>query len=298
MLGAVSIPYFLLVVRPTDAPPDKKKTESMRYICALTIAGSDSCGGAGVQADIKTMSALGVYAASAITSVTVQNTLGVQAIQAIQPEIVAGQIRAVMDDIKPTAIKVGMVNDQATILAIADTLQQYSTQKLVVDPVMVSTSGSMLMQKDALGTFCSRLLPMATLLTPNIPEAEVLSNLSIRSIDDMDAAGRSILALGCKAVLIKGGHLEGRKVDKLYLPNNEVCSFVHEAIATRNTHGTGCTLSSAIAAFMARGLALTDAVAQAKTYLSQALEAGKDVHIGEGHGPINHLFNPEKQIIL
>ncbi|MCI6898168.1 MAG: bifunctional hydroxymethylpyrimidine kinase/phosphomethylpyrimidine kinase [Prevotella sp.] len=270
----------------------------MRYICALTIAGSDSCGGAGVQADIKTMSALGVYAASAITSVTVQNTLGVQAIQAIQPEIVAGQIQAVMDDIKPTAIKVGMVNDQATILAIADTLRQYSPQKLVVDPVMVSTSGSMLMQKDALGTFCSRLLPMATLLTPNIPEAEVLSNLSIRSIDDMDAAGRSILALGCKAVLIKGGHLEGRKVDKLYLPNGEVCSFVHEAIATRNTHGTGCTLSSAIAAFMARGLALADAVAQAKTYLSQALEAGKDVHIGEGHGPVNHLFNPEKQIIL
>lgn len=270
----------------------------MRYICALTIAGSDSCGGAGVQADIKTMSALGVYAASAITSVTVQNTLGVQAIQAIQPEIVAGQIRAVMDDIKPTAIKVGMVNDQATILTIADTLQQYSPQKLVVDPVMVSTSGSTLMHEDALGTFCSRLLPMATLLTPNIPEAEVLSNRSIRSIDDMDAAGRSILALGCKAVLIKGGHLEGRKVDKQYLPNNEICSFVHEAIATRNTHGTGCTLSSAIAAFMARGLALTDAVAQAKTYLSQALEAGKDVHIGEGHGPVNHLFNPEKQIIL
>ena len=276
----------------------KKKTKRMRNICALTIAGSDSCGGAGVQADIKTMSALGVYAASAITSVTVQNTLGVQAIQAIRPEIVAGQIRAVMDDIKPTAIKVGMVNDQATILAIADTLRQYSPQKLVVDPVMVSTSGSMLMQKDALSTFCSRLLPMATLLTPNIPEAEVLSNLSISSIDDMDAAGRSILALGCKAVLIKGGHLEGRKVDKLYLPNGEVCSFVHEAIATRNTHGTGCTLSSAIAAFMARGLALADAVAQAKTYLSQALEAGKDVHIGEGQGPVNHLFNPEKQIIL
>lgn len=270
----------------------------MRYICALTIAGSDSCGGAGVQADIKTMSALGVYAASAITSVTVQNTLGVQAIQAIQPEIVAGQIRAVMDDIKPTAIKVGMVNDQATILAIADTLRQYSTQKLVVDPVMVSTSGSMLMQKDALGTFCSRLLPMATLLTPNIPEAEVLSNRSISSIDDMDAAGRSILALGCKAVLIKGGHLEGKKIDKLYMPDGKVCSFVHESIATRNTHGTGCTLSSAIAAFMARGLALADAVAQAKTYLSQALEAGKDVHIGEGHGPVNHLFNPEKQITL
>ena len=270
----------------------------MRYICALTIAGSDSCGGAGVQADIKTMSALGVYAASAITSVTVQNTLGVQAIQAIQPEIVAGQIRAVMDDIKPTAIKVGMVNDQATILAIADTLRQYSPKHLIVDPVMVSTSGSMLMQKDALGTFCRQLLPMATLLTPNIPEAEVLSDTTIRSAEDMDAAGRRILDMGCKAVLIKGGHLKGKKIDKLFMSDGKVCSFVHESIATRNTHGTGCTLSSAIAAFMARGLGMPDAVAQAKSYLSQALEAGKNVHIGEGHGPVNHLFNPEKQIIL
>lgn len=148
----------------------------MRYICALTIAGSDSCGGAGVQADIKTMSALGVYAASAITSITVQNTMGVQAIQAVKPEIVAGQIKAVMDDIKPLAIKIGMVNDKATIQAIADTLKIYSPKILVVDPVMVSTSGSMLMQNDALGVFCSNLLPMATLLTPNIPEAEVLSH--------------------------------------------------------------------------------------------------------------------------
>ena len=143
----------------------------MRYLCVLTIAGSDSCGGAGVQADIKTMSALGVYAASAITSVTVQNTLGVKAIQAIEPAIVAGQIKAVMDDVKPVAIKIGMVNDCATIHAIADSLSFYSPNKLVVDPVMVSTSGSMLMQRDALEVFCSELLPMATLLTPNIPEA-------------------------------------------------------------------------------------------------------------------------------
>ena len=182
-----------------------------------------------------------------------------------------------------------MVNDQATILAIADTLRQYSPQKLVVDPVMVSTSGSMLMQKDALSTFCSRLLPMATLLTPNIPEAEVLSNLSIRSIDDMDAAGRSILALGCKAVLIKGGHLEGRKVDKLYLPNGEICSFVHEAIATRNTHGTGCTLSSAIASNLAKGYSLSESVARAKEYISGALSAMLD--LGKGAGPMQHNFD-------
>ena len=188
----------------------------MRYICALTIAGSDSCGGAGMQADIKTMSALGVYAASAITSITVQNTMGVQAIQAIKPEIVAGQIKAVMDDIKPLAIKIGMVNDKATIQAIADTLKIYSPNILVIDPVMVSTSGSMLMQKDALGVFCSNLLPMATLLTPNIPEAEVLSQTKISTAEDMDIAAKRILELGCKAVLIKGGHLEGgKKIDKL-----------------------------------------------------------------------------------
>ena len=257
----------------------------MRYICALTIAGSDSCGGAGVQADIKTMSALGVYAASAITSITVQNTMGVQAIQAVKPEIVAGQI--------------GMVNDKATIQAIADTLKIYSPNILVVDPVMVSTSGSMLMQKDALGVFCSNLLPMATLLTPNIPEAEVLSHTKICTAEDMDIAAKRILELGCKAVLIKGGHLEGgKKIDKLYTSEAEPATFVHDTIETRNTHGTGCTLSSAITSFMARGQKMTDAVAYAKEYLSKALEAGKDVHIGEGHGPVDHFFNPEKLMTL
>lgn len=271
----------------------------MRYICALTIAGSDSCGGAGVQADIKTMSALGVYAASAITSITMQNTMGVQAIQAIKPEIVAGQIKAVMDDIKPLAIKIGMVNDKATIQAIADTLKIYSPNILVVDPVMVSTSGSMLMQKDALGVFCSNLLPMATLLTPNIPEAEVLSHTKISTAEDMDIAAKRILELGCKAVLIKGGHLEGgKKIDKLYTSEAEPATFVHDTIETRNTHGTGCTLSSAITSFMARGQKMTDAVAYAKEYLSKALEAGKDVHIGEGHGPVDHFFNPEKLMTL
>ena len=214
----------------------------MRYICALTIAGSDSCGGAGVQADIKTMSALGVYAASAITSITVQNTMGVQAIQAIKPEIVAGQIKAVMDDIKPLAIKIGMVNDKATIQAIADTLKIYSPNILVVDPVMVSTSGSMLMQKDALGVFCSDLLPMSTLLTPNIPEAEVLSHTKISTAEDMDIAAKRILELGCKAVLIKGGHLEGgKKIDnsihqKPNLPLSCMTPLRHETHTEPDAH--------------------------------------------------------------
>lgn len=270
----------------------------MRYISVLTIAGSDSCGGAGVQADIKTMSALGVYAASAITSVTVQNTLGVQAIQAIEPPIVAGQIKAVMDDIHPVAIKVGMVNDQATIHALASTLRQYAPTRLVVDPVMVSTSGSMLMQPDALAAFCTELLPLASLLTPNIPEAEVLSKTKISTPQDMDQAAQRILALGCEAVLIKGGHLAGDvKTDKLYVKDGSIHTFTHAAIATPNTHGTGCTLSSAIASFLARGLCLSDAVSHATVYLSKALEAGSTVKIGEGHGPVCHLFNPQKMII-
>ena len=244
----------------------------MRYICALTIAGSDSCGGAGVQADIKTMSALGVYA-----------------------EIVAGQIKAVMDDIQPNTVKIGMVNDKATIQTIADTLKLYPGTTLVVDPVMVSTSGSMLMQQDALDVFCRQLLPMANLLTPNIPEASVLSHTSIQTADDMDQAALRILSLGCEAVLIKGGHLEGdRKIDKLYLADGRTEVYEHATIETRNTHGTGCTLSSAIASFLARGLEMCQAIAQAKDYLSQAIEAGKDVEIGKGHGPVDHFFNPEK----
>ena len=270
----------------------------MKYIAVLTIAGSDSCGGAGVQADIKTMSALGVYAASAITSITVQNTMGVKAIQSIKPDIVSGQIKAVMDDIKPEAVKIGMVNDVATIKAIVNTLQESKPGIMVIDPVMVSTSGSMLMQPEALDIFCRMLLPMATLLTPNVPEAEVLSNIKINSMDDMDRAEHNILDMGCKAVLIKGGHLEGnKKIDRLYINNGETHQYVHETIHTRNTHGTGCTLSSAIASFMARGEDMPQAVAKAKTYLSMALEAGKDVNIGEGHGPVDHLFNPEKLII-
>lgn len=270
----------------------------MRYICALTIAGSDSCGGAGVQADMKTMSALGVYAASAVTAITVQNTQGVQAIQSVAPDIVAGQIRAVIDDLKPRAIKVGMVNDPSTIRSISDTLRLYSHPLLVVDPVMVSTSGHMLMQQDALDVFCSQLMPMATLLTPNIPEAAVLAQTDIRSLADMDLAAQRILARGCQAVLIKGGHLEGSsKIDRLYLADGSIASYEHATIDTRNTHGTGCTLSSAIAAFLARGEEMSLAIAHAKDYLSRALMAGKDVEIGKGHGPVNHFFCPEPLIL-
>lgn len=268
-----------------------------RYIATVTIAGSDSCGGAGIQADIKTMSALGCYAASVITAVTVQNTTGVSAVHAVPPEIVAGQIRAVMDDIRPQAVKVGMVNDINTIKTIADTLAEYDIEHLVVDPVMVATSGARLMQDDAVEVFIQKLMPLATLLTPNVPEAEVLSGISINDKSSMDNAARIIQDKGCKALLIKGGHIEGRKIDRLYTSMGREREYEAANVATRNTHGTGCTLSSAITSYLAMGYAIGEAIAAAKEWLTGALIAGANVEIGSGHGPVNHFYNPQKTII-
>ena len=268
-----------------------------RYIATVTIAGSDSCGGAGIQADIKTMSALGCYAASVITAVTVQNTMGVSAVHAVPPEIVAGQIRAVMDDIRPQAVKVGMVNDINTIKTIADTLAEYDIEHLVVDPVMVATSGARLMQDDAVGVFTDRLMPLATLLTPNVPEAEVLSGISINDKSSMDNAARIIQDKGCQSLLIKGGHIEGRKIDRLYTSMGSEREYEAANVATRNTHGTGCTLSSAITSYLAMGYAIGEAIAAAKEWLTGALIAGANVEIGSGHGPVNHFYNPQKTII-
>lgn len=268
-----------------------------RYIATVTIAGSDSCGGAGIQADIKTMSALGCYAASVITAVTVQNTMGVSAVHAVPPEIVAGQIRAVMDDIRPQAVKVGMVNDINTIKTIADTLAEYDIEHLVVDPVMVATSGACLMQDDAVGVFTDRLMPLATLLTPNVPEAEVLSGISINDKSSMDNAARIIQDKGCQSLLIKGGHIEGRKIDRLYTSMGREREYEAANVATRNTHGTGCTLSSAITSYLAMGYAIGEAIAAAKEWLTGALIAGANVEIGSGHGPVNHFYNPQKTII-
>ena len=268
-----------------------------RYIATVTIAGSDSCGGAGIQADIKTMSALGCYAASVITAVTVQNTMGVSAVHAVPPEIVAGQIRAVMDDIRPQAVKVGMVNDINTIKTIADTLAEYDIEHLVVDPVMVATSGARLMQDDAVDVFTQKLMPIATLLTPNVPEAEVLSGISINDKSSMDNAARIIQDKGCQSLLIKGGHIEGRKIDRLYTSMGREREYEAANVATRNTHGTGCTLSSAITSYLAMGYAIGEAIAAAKEWLTGALIAGANVEIGSGHGPVNHFYNPQKTII-
>lgn len=268
-------------------------SRSKHYIAALTIAGSDCSGGAGIQADIKTFSALGVYAASAITAITVQNTLGVSGVEGVAATVVEEQIHAVMTDIRPAAVKVGMVHDVATIEAIARALACYPVPHIVVDPIMVSTSGCPLLADDAMQVFRQRLLPLATLLTPNIPEAEVLSGMTITDAASCHAAGMRIAAETAGYVLIKGGHAVGdSKTDRLYGADGLKGEFTAATVATPNTHGTGCTLSAAITAYLALGHPIEEAVAQAKTYMTQALVAGSDVAIGLGRGPVNHFFSP------
>ena len=273
----------------------------MFYIPVMTIAGSDSGGGAGIQADMKTFSALGCFATSVITAVTAQNTLGVSAIEQLSPEIISSQIRAVMDDIQPRYIKIGMVGNSTSIDAVATTLSGYALDGLVLDPVMVATSGDRLMREDAVSILKERLIPLSTLLTPNIPEAEVLSGQKITLPEDMPCVARRILEYGCKGVLIKGGHLEGvTKHDYLLYKdadgNLRERLFSFDTINTPNTHGTGCTLSSAITAFLAHGYELEQAVMCGREYLHQALISGQDVTLGRGHGPVNHFFNPQKLV--
>ncbi len=261
-----------------------------RYRTALTIAGSDPSGGAGIQADLKTFAALGVYGMAAITALTVQNTVGVKYVSGVAPQVVHDQIVTVMEDIVPDAVKIGMVNDAATLEAITHALEENRPRFLTVDPVMVSTSGCNLMSNDALDMMRNRLLPLADIVTPNLPEAWTLSGTS----ESVEAAARNILHFGAKSVLIKGGHADGdTKTDHLFYIN-AVGDLAHlalesDTVKTRNTHGTGCTLSSAITAFAAQGRSLEDAVSSAKSYLHDALKAGADVSIGHGHGPVNHF---------
>lgn len=266
-------------------------TRHHHYVTALSIAGLDPSGGAGMIADIKTFAALGVYGMGVATALTEQNTLGVTAVNAIDADIVYRQAAAVMDDIKTDAVKIGMVHDVETIEAIASVIKKYRPKHVVVDPIMCSSSGHQLMREDALRAFIDQLLPLATLLTPNIPEINTLSSLGL------DATH---IALQGTAVLVKGGHREGNeKSDTLYYTlNGEVLTRVYASptVLTRNTHGTGCTLSSAIAAYLARGLRIYEAVEQAKLFLTKALRAGADVSIGDGSGSMNHSFCPEPLI--
>ena len=257
----------------------KKKT-------ALAIAGSDSSGGAGIQADLKTMTVNGVFAMTAITALTAQNTLGVSAIMEVEPDFLKKQIDAVFTDIPPDAVKIGMVSSASLVEVIAERLRFYNARNVVVDPVMVATSGARLISEEAIEVLKSRLLPLATVLTPNIPEAEVLSEISIKSADDMVEAASVIASrYGC-AVLCKGGHNLNDANDLLY--SNGTTEWFHgERINNPNTHGTGCTLSSAIASNLAKGYSLADAVSRAKAYISKALSAMLD--LGQGSGPMDHM---------
>ena len=261
---------------------------------ALTIAGSDSSGGAGIQADIKTMTAHGVYAMSAVTALTAQNTTGVTDILESTPEFLAEQLDCVFTDIFPDAVKTGMVSSTALIEVIAAKLRQYGAKNIVVDPVMVATSGSRLISEDAVGALCEHLLPLATVLTPNIPEAELLSGMEIKDAGGMERAARAISErYGC-AVLCKGGHQINDADDLLY-SGGELRWFRGKRIATANTHGTGCTLSSAIASELAKGLDLDGAVERAKAYISGALSAMLD--LGHGSGPMDHMFDLKSEFI-
>lgn len=255
---------------------------------ALSIAGSDSSGGAGIQADIKTMTMNGVYAMSAVTALTAQNTTGVSAILESDPGFLEQQIDAVFQDIYPDAVKIGMVPSAQLIRVIAERLRKYQASNIVVDPVMVATSGSALMKTDAVAALTNELLPLAAVATPNIPEAEVLSGMMIRSVGEMEQAAKRIGdSCGC-AVLLKGGHSVNDANDLLYLDGTWRW-FEGKRIENPNTHGTGCTLSSAIAANLAKGFSLEEAVQRAKEYISGALAAMLD--LGQGSGPLNHMFD-------
>jgi hydroxymethylpyrimidine/phosphomethylpyrimidine kinase len=252
----------------------------------LIVAGSDSGGGAGIQADIKTVTALGGFAATAITALTVQNTLGVSGILPVPAEFVARQMRAVLDDIGADAIKTGMLVDARVIEAVAATLAAYDTAiPLVIDPVMIAKGGAALLDATALDSL-RRLLPRATLLTPNLPEAEALLERKIASVAAMTAAARDLLATGAGAVLLKGGHLDGPIVTDILATRGETLAFEAPRIDTRHTHGTGCTLASAIATGLAQRLSLKDAVTRARTYLLEAIRQAPG--IGAGHGPLDH----------
>ena len=254
---------------------------------ALTIAGSDTCGGAGIQADIKTMTANGVYAMSAITALTAQNTTGVTGIMEVTPDFLKLELDTVITDIRPDAVKIGMVSASELIRVISETIRTYELKNVVVDPVMVATSGARLISEDAIGTLKECLLPLATVLTPNIPEAEVLSDMEIRSAEDMIRAAEQISRnYGC-AVLCKGGHNLNDANDLLYRDGGYRW-FNGRRIDNPNTHGTGCTLSSAIASNLAKGYDLDTAVEKAKNYISGALAAMLD--LGRGSGPMNHAF--------
>lgn len=270
-----------------------------RYVRVLSIAGSDSGGGAGIQADLKTFAALGCYGMTAIAAITAQNTQGVRAIHAVPVEMLAAQLDAVLQDIGVDALKIGMLGAPESVRAVADAIRRYGITQVVLDPVMVATSGDRLIAQETADALVRELFPLASVITPNLDEAGWLINRPIHSIDEMEGAAAQLLALGAPHVLLKGGHLSGDwVVDLLAGADGSRQRLESARIATHNGHGTGCTLSSAIAAHLARGLPLAQAVQQARTYILGAIAAGAQVHTGQGHGPLNHGYAPQAQIVL
>ncbi|MGY4623076.1 bifunctional hydroxymethylpyrimidine kinase/phosphomethylpyrimidine kinase [Bradyrhizobium sp. USDA 4486] len=257
---------------------------------ALTIAGSDSSGGAGIQADLKTFAALGVYGASAITALTAQNTRGVTGIHAVPADFVTAQIDAVFSDLEVGAVKIGMVAQAASIAAIAAALTRWKPGHIVLDPVMVATSGDRLLASEAVDALRTKLMPLASLITPNLPEAAALLEEPVAASEaEIERQGRRLLALGCRAVLIKGGHGEGSESIDYLVDSRKTVALAAPRVVTRNTHGTGCSLSSAIAAGLAKGEALERAVQSAKAWISAAIAAADRFSVGHGHGPIHHF---------
>lgn len=268
------------------------------YVRVLSIAGSDSGGGAGIQADLKTFAALGCYGMSAITALTAQNTLGVSAIHAAPPEFLAAQIDAVVGDIGVQAVKIGMLHSPAIVHAVAQAIDRHALRYVVLDPVMVSAAGARLIESEAVQALVTELFPRATLVTPNLDEAALLLDRPIATAEDMQATAQALLQLGARAVLLKGGHLPGDQViDILLQRGGESHTMQAPRVHTRNLHGAGCTLSSAVAAFLAQGLPLRLAVEAAHSYVVDAIKEGAHVRTGQGAGPLNHGFSPRATLL-
>ncbi|KQX87416.1 bifunctional hydroxymethylpyrimidine kinase/phosphomethylpyrimidine kinase [Variovorax sp. Root473] len=266
---------------------------TQRYARVLSIAGSDSGGGAGIQADLKTFAALGCYGMTAITALTAQNTVGVTGIHGVPPDFLKAQIQAVVEDIGVDAVKLGMLHAPEVVEVVAWAIDRYQLKNVVLDPVMIATSGDRLIAAETVQVLVRELFPRAVVVTPNLDEAALLVGHAIGGIDALDGAADELLALGAKAVLLKGGHLPGDEVVDVLLERNGARKrLASQRIASRNLHGTGCTLSSAIAAHLALGLALPEAVERARTYILGAMSAGANVQVGAGHGPLNHGFAP------
>ncbi len=273
--------------------PDITVSAQPRYARVLTIAGSDSGGGAGIQADLKTFAALGCYGMTAITALTAQNTVGVQGIHAVPPAFLRSQLQSVIEDIGVDAVKIGMLHEPGVVEVVAWAIQHYQLQRVVLDPVMVATSGDRLIAEATVRVLVDQLFPLATVITPNLDEASLLLGRPIAAVSDLSGAAQALLSQGARAVLLKGGHLPGDQVvDVLARPGHVDVVLASSRMASRNTHGTGCTLSSAIAAHLALGEPLERAVQAARQYILGAIQAGAGVQVGHGHGPLNHGYSP------